>query len=133
MNRRGLTLFVAILIAGCGSQNSPDKTAAHFGWYLMIPPDIPRPYDDSIDWQSKVSIAHWTIVDSFDSSAACKEALVNTIRKARRKAQTDDVSVRVSDYLKFLAIKNNAVCVATDDPRLKSKWFSIADAPKWSA
>jgi hypothetical protein len=129
MNRRGLILFVAILIAGCGSQNSPSKKATHFGWYLMIPPDTPAPYDSSL-WQSKVSIAHWTIVDLFDSRAVCKEALVNTIRKAHRKEQTDDASVRVADHLKFLAIKNNAVCVANDDPRLKSKWFSIALAPE---
>ncbi len=121
MNRRGLTLFVAILIAGCGSQNSPDKTAAHFGWYLMIPPDIPRPYDDSIDWQSKVSIAHWTIVDSFNSSGVCKEALQKTIRKARQKEQSDSPSVRIADHLKFVAIKNNAVCIPTGDPRLANR------------
>ena len=87
------------------------------GWYLMIPPDVPRPYDSS-HWRSRVPVAGWTTVDSFSSSGTCKVALEKTVRNARQKQQSDNPSVRVADHLKFVAIKNNAACIPTGDPRL---------------
>ena len=98
------------------------------GWYLMIPPDIPRPYD-SIHWRSRVPIADWTVVGTFDSGVTCKEALEKTVRKARQKEQSDSPSVRIPDHLKFVAIKNNAACIPTGDPRLaKGPLHSSKDA-----
>ena len=110
-----LALTLASLCLSCAGKESTPKS---MGRYLMIPPDIPKPFDSS-RWRSNVPIAHWTIVGSFHSSDVCKEALENSIAEAYGKAQeSGDPSVRMTETLRFVAIKNNAVCVATDDPRL---------------
>lgn len=43
------------------------------------------------------------------------------VRKARQKEQSDSPSVRISDHLKFVAIKHNAVCIPSGDPRLANR------------
>ena len=111
-------IFASLCGLSCAERKPPPQPAPQsIGWKLMIPPDVPKPFDSS-DWRSKEPIAQWTIVGWFDSGVACKEALDNTIREERGKEQSDhDVSVRVADHLKFVAIKNNAVCVLTSGRR----------------
>lgn len=79
------------------------------GWYLMIPPIQP---DGTVD--SDAPLARWRIEGNLNSSASC-EAMRDSLRGTTalaRGAQEPPVEVE-------LAADHQAVCVATDDPRLE--------------
>ena len=75
------------------------------GWYLMVPPLAADRTNDA-----SASLSRWTISDSFDSAAECRETLLR--RWSRAQDQKD--SSAEDEYRK-------AACVSTDDPRLKGK------------
>jgi hypothetical protein len=100
------------------------------GWYLMVPPDHPRldnPNDRPFAWQSSAPLRAWQIVESFDSATDCKrgaqEILDRQISAFNYWEQYKTVKERKSEagkkVLQDFARYNNAVCIATDDPRLK--------------
>jgi hypothetical protein len=72
------------------------------GWYLMIP-----------SWKSGKfhvgPMSDWDIVESYDSAAECRKEL----EKSRRE---------LPKYAIFETRErwNNAACISSDDPRLKS-------------
>jgi hypothetical protein len=81
------------------------------GWYLMIPPITP---DGTV--HSDARLARWRIDGNFDSSASCefmRDSLRRTTVLARR-AQDPPMEVE-------LAADHQAVCIASDHPRLKEK------------
>jgi hypothetical protein len=79
------------------------------GWYLVIPP-ISK--DGRVD--SSVRLAQWKVEGKFDSAAQCehmRDALKHITVLARRG---EDPPMELE-----IAADHQAVCVATDDPRLK--------------
>ena len=78
------------------------------GWYLMIPPII----HDSV--QSGAPLSSWHIFGSYDKATEC------------RTDNVDKLNFWISNSAKGLPGRDRtlgalqyAVCVATDDPRLK--------------
>jgi hypothetical protein len=76
---------------------------ALMGWYLFVPPLTrtwwigPERYDDA------APLSRWTIDRSFDKAGVCEAA-----RQATQQ-QAGDAAIRM----------DHAVCVASDDPRLR--------------
>ena len=106
------------------------------GWYLMVPPPGPprstgastAPPNDS------AKLNQWTIQKSYDSAQACDAAKQKSLDTAttnmdkqkdlaeRRQGlwpdNFQDQKFLVADQLEYA---REALCVSTDDPRLKSK------------
>lgn len=100
------------------------------GWYLMVPPDHPRldnPNERAFAWQSYAPLARWQIVDSFDSVIDCKRAKQEMLDRQgsvfnyweQYKTVKDRESEAGKKVVQDFARYNNAVCIATNDPRLK--------------
>jgi hypothetical protein len=76
---------------------------ALMGWYLFVPPQTrtwwigPERYDDA------APLSRWTIDRSFDKAGGCEAARLAT------QQQAGDAAIRMG----------HAVCVASDDPRLR--------------
>jgi len=90
------------------------------GWYLMVPPveDLPRkdPGDGGgVPYRVKrgATLSAWEIANSFDSADECRNA------KKELTASATHSSDRLS--IANVMAKREALCIATDDPRLKSK------------
>jgi hypothetical protein len=84
---------------------------ALMGWYLMLPPIMT---DGRVD--SSVRLAQWRIDEDFDSAAQCdhmREALQHVTVLARRAG---DPPMQLE-----IAADHKAICIATDDPRLKDR------------
>ena len=86
-------------------------TLALVGWYLIQPPigsveAIRNPSTGFYDAYSTLPLRAWEIEGSYDTSAECRTALDQSNQRAKQGCP--DCSVI-------------AVCIATDDPRLKSK------------
>jgi hypothetical protein len=106
------------------------------GWYLMVPPPGPprstgastAPPNDN------APLNQWTIRNSSDSAQACeaaKKKILDTattnmdkqqhLAERRQGLSPDnfaDQAFLVADQLEYAT---EAVCISTDDPRLKSK------------
>jgi hypothetical protein len=102
------------------------------GWYLMTPP---QKYGDDPD---AVPLGRWAISQSFDSARPCEYARKKMIAKFRNDMVNEDGTDKqtwdaVNDVFSSPSTKKTpfegtkinarefAVCVATDDPRLKEK------------
>jgi hypothetical protein len=98
------------------------------GWYLIFPP----PQSDSKP--EEISFEHWSIAQSFDQAASCERAKKLMMAQALKHPINEDGLTKeelmaVNKYLapsSFKAFKAvdmnpqaNAICIATDDPRLK--------------
>ena len=85
------------------------------GWYLMMPPQT----NGKID--SNAPLSQWTVEESYDSAAPCREMLTNLRTDATSKSdKASNEHERMSTEQILDAVKSLA-CVATDDPRLKEK------------
>jgi hypothetical protein len=104
------------------------------GWYLMTPPSL-KPSDNA----DNPPFGRWSILQSFDSATACERARNRTTTRASKQpvngeGQTkEDVKMAnkmIAKYVspsstpipfKATAMNANlaALCIATDDPRLK--------------
>ncbi len=73
------------------------------GWYLMVPPEPPP--DGMSDPSTPLS--RWHTIGSFDCAQACERIRAAAIEKEPRKLRR--------------AAEQNALCIASDDPRLKEK------------
>jgi hypothetical protein len=94
------------------------------GWYLMMPPMEP-PYgpkdSDPFPWQSHAPLPLWQIHEVFDTAAECKAA----------EEKLEDHGIHLWNYAAIVkhhvdkkiaeqsVREQNAICIATDDPRLK--------------
>lgn len=76
---------------------------AFFGWYLLVPPQTRTWWIGAQRYDDTAPLNRWTIAGSFDKAEACEAA-----RRAPQQQGGDTYSGM-----------SHAVCVATDDPRLK--------------
>ena len=74
------------------------------GWYLILPPITRTWWVGPERYDSAAQLGRWTIEQSFDKAGVCESA--------RRAAQQQ--SADTADRM------DNAVCVASDDSRLKA-------------
>ena len=80
------------------------------GWYLMTPPiPLKCPAEGGPLWR-------WTVEETFDTAHACK----NKLDSYRFNAQHSGSSGECDGLTPRGDAINDAQCVATDDPRLKS-------------
>jgi hypothetical protein len=103
-------------------------TLALLGWYLMMPP--PKEYTKgppTPDYGEP--LAEWSVGDTFDTAQECKDELKRRIQRAE---ELDAASKRLADESPELRSDRHFAgnemlwafsfqCIATDDPRLKSK------------
>jgi hypothetical protein len=80
------------------------------GWYLMMPPPPDRP-NGPVDISA--SLSRWEIIDSFDGAEECSK-----YRFIIQGFMADPTTGKKRDPTPRGAA---AVCISTDDPRLKSK------------
>jgi len=73
------------------------------GWYLSVPPQTRTWWIGEERYDDAAPLSKWTIERSFDKAQACEAARLAT------EQQAGDAALRMS----------HAVCVASDDPRLK--------------
>jgi hypothetical protein len=73
------------------------------GWYLLVPPRTKTWWIGEERYDDAAPLSRWTIERSFDKAEPCEAARLNT------QQQAGDAATRM----------NHAVCVASDDPRLK--------------
>jgi hypothetical protein len=85
------------------------------GWYLMMPPTTPGPGGQLL-WQSAVPLSQWQNAHSFDSAEQCEKYLY--ARRADAYAKAGSMSAETAEGTKNFV--NAAVCVSSDDPRLKA-------------
>ncbi|MGO9450233.1 MAG: hypothetical protein ACLQDV_04160 [Candidatus Binataceae bacterium] len=74
------------------------------GWYLMVPPQTRFRWIGQPRYDDGAPLGSWTTEQSFDKAEAC-----NAARLAPQNQGEDPA-----------AGMDHAVCVATDDPRLRS-------------
>jgi hypothetical protein len=99
------------------------------GWYLMVPPDA-RPGLPG-NWHSHAPLREWMTVDSFDTAGACRAAKAKlfpdalddfletlSINKVIPRPSEESPRQKADDI--ELSQAGNALCIASDDPRLKS-------------
>jgi hypothetical protein len=105
------------------------------GWYLMTPP--PSSKENWSRVTPPVPLGRWIMRDGFDTADACRKAR-DDLKSKSDNASLDDyqrwlAGRSASDHLRdewaaqyslFAAIQDangRALCIATDDPRLKEK------------
>ena len=76
---------------------------ALIGWYLLVPPQTRFWWIGQQRYDDAAPLSNWTIERSFDKADACEAA------RLAPQQQAGDPASRMA----------HAVCVATDDPRLK--------------
>jgi len=81
------------------------------GWYLMVPPIVGDHADKS------APLSRWEMTPgSYDAAVDCRKGLRDSVRDAARDLKDPRIDrTKRNNALQFL----DAVCVATDDPRLK--------------
>jgi hypothetical protein len=102
------------------------------GWYLMMPPIVRMPHGSRnlsagkpihglvLGWTDEGfsgALSHWQIVGSYDTAAECK-AEIATLRPSSIPNGLTSTEQKQYEQLQPLQI-GNALCIATDDPRLK--------------
>ncbi len=79
------------------------------GWYLMLPPKL-APFEVEAD----APLSHWTLIASFDTSKECGNYRMAEVMRYRMNPENKQEAWNEKAYLA-------ALCIATDDPRLKPK------------
>ena len=91
------------------------------GWYLITPPDCNRP-TDRLNCQSHFSLGSWQIVDVFDTAADCKAAQEQKSERASDEWNGYHGKTDTKAFAKIardVSEADHALCIASDDPRLK--------------
>ncbi len=84
------------------------------GWYLMTPLGDPK----TGKMYYEAPLKYWRIDDSFDSAKECKQGLLRNLdwfQQHQPKVTFDKDSPDTLGYRGAIA----ALCIGTDDPRLK--------------
>jgi hypothetical protein len=76
---------------------------ALLGWYLMAPPQTRTWWIGEKRYDDAAPLSRWTVEQSFDKAELCEAARLAT------QQQAGDAAIHT----------DHAVCVASDDPRLK--------------
>jgi len=79
-------------------------TLALMGWYLLLPPMTRTWWAGPERYDNAAQLSTWTIERSFDKAGVCESA------RLAAQQQSADAGNRMG----------NAVCVASDDSRLKA-------------
>jgi hypothetical protein len=92
------------------------------GWYLLLPPDLPS--NPQFDWRSKAPLNHWSIYHSYDTATACEageQSESNYILAEEQSfAKSSDAALAKAAHQDLVEMKA-AVCIASDDPRLRER------------
>ena len=85
------------------------------GWYLLTPPVSHHEGQPISGWEVKLNapLRSWVRRRAFDSAEACEGAKAKDLEWKREMKLTDELS------LMMLEVDRNALCVASDDPRLR--------------
>ena len=95
-------------------------------WYLIVPPKSPTG-----QIMNGAPFSQWRIISSFDSASACQKWLSDF--RASAKTEADQKTKGMSgewtaaqwqDWVRSLLLEvggYESFCIASDDPRLKSK------------
>jgi hypothetical protein len=78
--------------------------ALMMGWYLIVPPTTRIWWFGPVRTENSAQMSRWTIEQSFDKALQCQNARLTNERRSA------DEAIRMG----------NAVCIASDDPRLNS-------------
>ena len=84
------------------------------GWYLMTPP---LSHTVRFEVDNNAPLSAWTIIRSFDKAENCEDYRSHELEKYRADAVTKPINVRQT----FATALLFSQCIASDDPRLKSK------------
>ncbi len=82
------------------------------GWYLMVPPSIHKGSESTTTLEP---LSQWENLHSFDTAAAC-EAGLDEVTKGVREDAAKNPNPKTLMKLNWIS---DAVCIASDDPRLK--------------
>jgi hypothetical protein len=82
------------------------------GWYLMIPPAVVEHGNHRI-YTKAAPLSRWSLFQSFDTAKDCQKAAT-----ALRQGVVSALSANPKQPLDNLR-PMYAICIATDDPRLK--------------
>ena len=104
------------------------------GWYLILPPMMmpcpskhPPKHPPPLSFDGDAPLSRWNAVRSFDSAGDCEKELKAMIQRTAdpkftvvvpANMNTDEIS---HSRRSMITRDISAKCVATDDPRLKSK------------
>jgi hypothetical protein len=91
------------------------------GWYLMLPPAAPQ--QNGLPWpDGKAPVSQWTIAKSFDKAKACEAQLDNDRKRLQRTYRKIKHQYADSEFWSrfYVTAAGEAICIATDDPRLKA-------------
>jgi len=85
------------------------------GWYLMVPPRL-------LSGSSAISdippLEQWQILHSFDTAKSCQDGLEVVVKGFKQDANHKPNDAGASWKFQMMS---DAECIASDDPRLKSK------------
>jgi hypothetical protein len=90
------------------------------GWYLMLPPAAQQ--QNGLPWpDDKAPVSQWTIAESFDKAKSCEMELSTHRKKFQRTYSKISHQFADSEFWSrfYVTASREAMCVATDDPRLK--------------
>jgi hypothetical protein len=86
------------------------------GWYLMIPP----PQEGSVDFNIRAPLSEWKVIDSYVDVGACERGRI--VHLSQSYASSDSEATKEAEGDAPAAIQlNEGLCIASNDPRLKSK------------
>jgi hypothetical protein len=89
------------------------------GWYLML---APRTSDTlPVTYDATAPLGQWNVVGSYDTAAECdkgKHEIPNQILQNRDKMTAEKKVAATQTVTNLLSSSD---CIASDDPRLKSK------------
>jgi hypothetical protein len=87
-------------------------------WYLLGPPQ----QGGAADFDIHASLSKWQIVDRYDDVGACERGRMVALGHWYDRADEDRAGSKdaIKDAI-MLVWLSDAQCVASDDPRLKSK------------
>jgi hypothetical protein len=87
---------------------------ALFGWQLMVPPSKGSPL---FLFDAHAPFNEWTIRATFDTAAECRQSAKTTANLFKALAHKDGTAAALNNSKRFTM----AICLETDDPRLKEK------------
>jgi len=91
------------------------------GWYLMMPPILAIGDTNDVEhgewWtQTDAPVFKWQISSSFDSASDCEDLKSKLIKRGGSEIG----HAKANSYNRAFAVASTqALCIATDDPRLK--------------
>jgi hypothetical protein len=103
------------------------------GWYLMVPPIVRMPHGSRnlltgkpihglmlgwTDEETSGALSHWQIVGSYDTAVECETGMATLSHHSFIPGGLTSTEQKQYEQLQPLQIEK-ALCIATDDPRLK--------------